>query len=85
MPTDPSHRSAHDAEADPRNDDLRIWANGRIMPRAEAVVSVYDAGFMLGDGVWEGLRLHNGNLGEVDYEALIADRRRVVERNPDGR
>ena len=67
MATDPSHTSAHDAEADARNDDLRLYVNGRIVHRSEAVVSVYDAGFMLGDGVWEGLRLHNGNwafLGE---------------------
>jgi branched-chain amino acid aminotransferase len=67
MPTDPSHHSAHDAEADPRNDDLRLYVNGRIVHRSEAVVSVYDAGFMLGDGVWEGLRLYNGHwafLGE---------------------
>lgn len=61
MPTEPGDRSTHDAEADPRNDDLRLWVNGRIVHRSEAVVSVYDAGFMLGDGVWEGLRLHNGN------------------------
>ena len=67
MSPDPSHTSAHDAEADPRNDDLRLYVNGHIVHRSEAVVSVYDAGFMLGDGVWEGLRLYNGNwafLGE---------------------
>lgn len=52
--------TTHDAEHDPRNDDLLIWVNGRLKPKAEAVVSVYDAGFMLGDGVWEGLRLHHG-------------------------
>ncbi len=78
MPTDPSQRSTHDAEADPRNDDLRLYVNGRIVHRSEAVVSVYDAGFMLGDGVWEGLRLYNGKwafLGEhMDrlYEAAKA-------------
>jgi branched-chain amino acid aminotransferase len=53
------HASSHDAEADPRNEELILWVNGRLVPKAEAVVSVYDAGFMLGDGVWEGLRLHN--------------------------
>ena len=36
------------------------------MPRAEASVSVYDSGFMLGDGVWEGLRLHDGRWGFLD-------------------
>jgi branched-chain amino acid aminotransferase len=52
--------TTHQAEEDPRNADLRLWLNGRVVPKAEAVVSVYDSGFMLGDGVWEGLRLHRG-------------------------
>jgi branched-chain amino acid aminotransferase len=59
--------STHDAAPDARNDDILIYVNGRIVPRREAVVSVYDAGFLLGDGVWEGLRLYNGKwafLGE---------------------
>jgi branched-chain amino acid aminotransferase len=51
---------------DPRNDSLRVWVNGRLLPRAEAVVSVFDAGFVLGDGVWEGLRLVNGRLAFLD-------------------
>jgi len=51
--------STHDAEHDARNDALMIYVNGEIVPRAEAVVSVYDSGFLLGDGVWEGIRLHN--------------------------
>ena len=55
-----SERSTHDAEADPRNDTINIYVNGAVVPRAEAVVSVYDSGFLLGDGVWEGLRLHQG-------------------------
>ncbi|TVQ35561.1 MAG: aminotransferase class IV [Geminicoccaceae bacterium] len=62
-----SETSTHDAEADERNERLLLYVNGRIVPKAEAVVSVYDAGFMLGDGVWEGLRLHDGRwafLGE---------------------
>jgi branched-chain amino acid aminotransferase len=50
--------STHEAEPDPRNDRILIWIDGRLRPRAEAMVSVYDSGFMLGDGVWEGLRLH---------------------------
>lgn len=54
------HRSSHDAADDPRNDDLLIWVNGALKPRDQAVVSVYDSGFMMGDGVWEGLRLYNG-------------------------
>jgi len=52
--------STHDAEADPRNAGLMIYVNGAIVPRDQAVVSVYDSGFLLGDGVWEGLRLYNG-------------------------
>ena len=43
--------STHDAELDPRNADLRIYVNGEIVQRDEAKVSVYDSGFMLGDGV----------------------------------
>ncbi len=56
----PSEVSTHDAEDDPRNADLKIFVNGAIVPRDEAKVSVYDSGFMLGDGIWEGLRLYNG-------------------------
>ncbi len=55
-----THASTHDAAEDPRNADIRIYLNGRLVPRAEAVVSVYDSGFLLGDGVWEGIRLKNG-------------------------
>jgi len=51
---------------DPRNNALLVWVNGRLVPRAEAVVSVFDAGFVLGDGVWEGLRLVNGRLAFLE-------------------
>ncbi len=60
------HQTTHQAEEDARNKDILIWLNGRIVPKAEAVVSVYDSGFMLGDGVWEGLRLYNGTWAFVD-------------------
>jgi branched-chain amino acid aminotransferase len=53
---------SQDFAVDPRNADLRIYVNGALGPRAEAKVSVFDAGFVLGDGVWEGLRLHKGRL-----------------------
>jgi branched-chain amino acid aminotransferase len=53
---------SQDFAADPRNADLRIYVNGRLVPREAAKVSVFDAGFVLGDGVWEGLRLHKGRL-----------------------
>lgn len=52
--------TTHQAEEDARNEAILIHVDGRLVPRAEAVVSVYDSGFMLGDGVWEGLRLYNG-------------------------
>ena len=52
-------KSLHDV-SDPRNAAILINVNGALKPRAEAVVSVFDSGFMLGDGVWEGLRIHQG-------------------------
>ncbi len=51
----------HDFDEDPRNAEILIYVNGRLAPRAEASVSVFDAGFMLGDGVWEGLRVKGGH------------------------
>ena len=53
-------QSIQDFHDDPRNDDIRIWVNGALKPRHEAVVSVFDSGFVLGDGVWEGLRVYDG-------------------------
>ena len=58
-------KSMHDV-SDPRNASIQINVNGELKPRAEAVVSVFDSGFMLGDGVWEGLRVHKGRLGFLD-------------------
>jgi branched-chain amino acid aminotransferase len=52
----------HDTRIDPRNLDILISVNGQLVPRAEAVVSVFDSGFILGDGVWEGLRLVKGGV-----------------------
>jgi branched-chain amino acid aminotransferase len=52
--------SVHEFHDDPRNADILIWINGALKPRAEAVVSVFDSGFVLGDGVWEGLRVSGG-------------------------
>ena len=60
------HVSTHQAEEDARNAELLFWLNGRIVPRAEAVVSIYDSGFMLGDGVWEGVRLYDGRWTFLD-------------------
>ena len=53
-------KSTHDAESDARNDDILIWVNGALVHKDEAKVSVYDSGFMLGDGMWEGMRLYDG-------------------------
>src|SRR5690349_20984180 len=55
----------HDV-SDPRNASILINVSGELKSRSEAVVSVFDSGFMLGDGVWEGLRLHKGRLGFLD-------------------
>ena len=64
--TKASEVSTHDAAADARNDEIHIYVNGRIVPKAHAMVSVYDSGFLLGDGVWEGIRLHNGKWAFLD-------------------
>ena len=54
------HVTTHQAEEDARNEEILIYVNGRILPKRDATISVYDSGFMLGDGVWEGLRLYDG-------------------------
>ena len=70
--------STHQAAEDERNNNILIYVNGKIVPKNEAVVSVYDSGFMLGDGIWEGLRLYNGKWAFLDehidrlFEASIA-------------
>lgn len=58
--------STHQAQDDPRNQDILIWVNGMLKHRSEATVSVYDSGFMLGDGIWEGLRLYGGIWAFLD-------------------
>jgi len=63
---DTDARTTHDAEEDARNRDILIYVNGDLVPRAEAKVSVYDSGFMLGDGMWEGLRLYDGVWAFLD-------------------
>ncbi|WP_069300642.1 aminotransferase class IV [Neptunicoccus sediminis] len=52
--------TTHDADEDIRNKDIKIYINGELFHRDEAKVSVYDSGFMLGDGMWEGMRLYDG-------------------------
>ncbi len=58
--------STHQAEDDARNEQILIWVNGKVVPKAQAMVSVYDSGFMLGDGVWEGIRLYNNRWTFLD-------------------
>ena len=58
--------TTHSAEEDARNEDILIWVDGALVPKAEAKVSVYDSGFMLGDGMWEGLRLYDGHWAFFD-------------------
>jgi branched-chain amino acid aminotransferase len=55
-------QSIHDVSVDPRNAQVLISVNGKLLPREQAMVSVFDSGFILGDGVWEGLRLVNGGV-----------------------
>ena len=52
--------------ADPRNASALIYLNGQLLPRAVARVSIFDGGFVVGDGVWEGIRLHQGRLLFLD-------------------
>src|SRR3954453_5220636 len=56
----------HDYTDDPRNAEILVWVNGELLPRDRATVSVFDSGFVLGDGVWEGLRVHGGHPAFLD-------------------
>ena len=58
--------STHTFAIDPRNADIQININGDLFPREKAVVSVFDSGFILGDGIWEGLRVHDGVIPFLD-------------------
>ena len=66
MPASRTAHGAHDFADDPRNREVLIHVNGSLVPREQAVVSVFDAGFVLGDGVWEGLRVHDGHPAFLD-------------------
>ncbi len=73
-----SHVTTHTASEDARNKDIQIYVNGEIVHRDQAKVSVYDSGFMLGDGIWEGLRLYHGKWAFLNehmdrlFEASLA-------------
>ncbi len=71
---------SQDFAADPRNETALVWLNGELVPRAEAKVSLFDAGFGMGDGVWEGLRLHKGRLLFLDthLDRLFAGARAIA-------
>lgn len=62
----PSDRGTHQALPDPRNAEVLVWIDGVLHPRDEAKVSVFDSAFLVGDGVWEGLRLVNGRFAHLD-------------------
>ena len=59
-------KGAHSYIDDPRNADVKVWINGELFPRADAKISVLDSGFILGDGVWEGLRVHKGKIAFLE-------------------
>ena len=59
-------RTTHQAVADDRNADVRVYVNGEFFHRDEARVSVFDSGFLVGDGIWEGVRLHEGRIVFLD-------------------
>ena len=70
-------KGTHEYQDDPRNAEILIYVNGELKPRGEASISVFDSGFVLGDGVWEGLRLHRGKILFLDdhLERLYAGAR----------
>ena len=59
-------KGTHEYQDDPRNASILIDINGDLFPRDEAKVSVFDSGFVLGDGIWEGLRVHRGKIAFLD-------------------
>ncbi len=78
--TDIDEASTHDAQSDARNETIRIYVNGHIVPKAQAVVSVYDSGFLLGDGVWEGIRLYRGRWAFLDeHLARLFEAARAID------
>ncbi len=72
-------QSTHAYTPDPRNDHILIDVNGELTPRAEAKVSVFDSGFVLGDGVWEGLRVYPGPDGKGVVAFLDRHMQRLFE------
>ncbi|MFZ9036820.1 MAG: aminotransferase class IV [Gammaproteobacteria bacterium] len=61
-----SSKGTHEYQDDPRNADILIDINGEYFAREAARISVFDSGFVLGDGIWEGLRVHNGKIAFLE-------------------
>jgi len=61
-----NNRGTHNALPDERNANVLIYINGELVPRDEAKISVFDSGYLVGDGVWEGIRLHEGHFVFLD-------------------
>ena len=59
-------RGTHDYVEDLRNLEILVYINGKFYPRQDASISVFDSGYLLGDGVWEGIRFHNGKFLFLD-------------------
>ena len=57
---------SHSYIDNPKNENVKIFINGELFERSKAKVSVFDSGFLLGDGLWEGMRLHNGHIAFVE-------------------
>jgi branched-chain amino acid aminotransferase len=73
-------KSAQGYLEDPRNDRLLIYLNGELVPRAQAVVSVFDSAFVLGDGIWEAFRLVDGVLVFMaEHLARLAEGAKAID------
>jgi len=59
-------KGTHEAIKDERNNDILVYINGEFYKREDAKISVFDSGYLVGDGVWEGIRLHNGKFAFLD-------------------
>ena len=59
-------KGTHEAVPDERNKDVLVYINGEFFHRDEAKISVFDSGYLVGDGIWEGIRLHEGKFAFLD-------------------
>ncbi|WP_370226059.1 aminotransferase class IV [Pararhodobacter marinus] len=87
IPQNSAQNSAQGYQPDPRNEDVLVWVNGDLVPKAQAMVSVFDAGFGFGDGVWEGLRLVRGTVlqREAHLDRLFEGACSIALEIPQGR